>query len=136
MNLSSQLKIRRVAAAAGAATTDVNGSAVDMEGFESVVFFGSFGTAAANNTLQAQDSDDGSTGWADISGAVTAPGGTDGVQFLEVVRPKKRYIRAVAKRGTSSTLESMWAVQGLPAVSPVGNAVTGTINGLVKVPSY
>jgi hypothetical protein len=136
MNLSSQLKIRRVAAAAGAATTAVNGSAVDMEGFESVVFLGSFGTAAADNTLKAQASDDGSTGWADITGAITAPGGTDGVQFLEVVRPQKRYIRVVATRGTSSTLESMWAIQGLPAVSPVGNSTAGTINGLVKVPSY
>jgi hypothetical protein len=136
MNLSTQLRIRRVAAAAIAGTSDVNGSSVDMEGFESVVFLGSFGTAAANNTLQAQQSDDGSSGWTDITGAVTAPGATDAVQFLEVMRPQKRFVRVVAKRGTSSTLEAAWVLQGMPAVSPVANATAGTISGAVRVPSY
>ena len=41
-------------ATTGAGTSAVNGSTVDMNGYEGVLFIAKFGTAAADNTIKAQ----------------------------------------------------------------------------------
>lgn len=136
MALSSSSKIRRVAAAAIAGTTAVNSSAVDMAGFDSVVFVAAVGTAAVNNILSVEDSADGSTGWAAITGAAAVPGASDAVQWVEVVKPQKRFCRGVVARGTSTTLDGIFAIQAGAHDAPAGNSTAGTIVGTLKVPVY
>lgn len=133
-DLSSKLKIRRVAGVAAANTTAVTSSAVDTTGFESTIFMVSVGTAAANNILSVEASADGSTNWAAVSGAAAVPGASDAVQWVEVIRSATRYLRASVARGTSTTVEAIWCIQGNESNAPVSNSAAGTVVGTVKTP--
>src|SRR5262245_56782709 len=136
MQLSNGVKITKVQDHTTAGTTAVNSDGVDMAGFEGVLFVTSFGTAAANNTVNAAQSD--ANGPADhftaLAGARAARGGaSDEDAWLDIYRPRKRYVRLEAARGTSSTLESIWAIQYGPRKLPVDNTTTGTIAGEAHV---
>lgn len=121
--------IRPVAVAAIAAATDVTSSAVDMANVESVTFVGVFGTGAANNTLKLQQSTDLAGTYTDLAGTSVALGGaSDEVVAVEVRNPTKQYVRAVAVRGTSSTLDALLAITtGFRSSTQATNSVVGTI---------
>jgi len=86
-------------------TASRNGSAIDIRGYLGsimAVLYAAKGTGNADNTLDTkiQTSADGSTGWADVTGAtftqVLGTGGTDSLQGINVeVRLCERYIRFV-----------------------------------------
>lgn len=134
-NLSSGCKFTKLADYASANTTDVTSASVDMLGYEGVVFLTSYGTAAANNLMHAeQSSDDGSLdGFSDIEGTSVGVSTSDEDQWLEIHRPGKRYLRVVCARGTSTTLENIWAIQYGARSQPVDNTVAGTIHGELSV---
>lgn len=135
MQLSNFVKITKVADHSTAATTDVDSASVDMAGFEGVLFVSSFGTAASGNTLEAQQSsDDGSSDtFAALAGTAVSSGTSDEDVWVDIYRPQERYVRAHAERGTSSTLESIWAIQYGGRKQPVDNTTTGTIAGEAHV---
>ena len=132
MNLSRHGKTSRVANAAATGQTNVNGSSVDMTGFNSVTFYASIGdiTATGTATLKAQGStDDGSSdAWADLKGtAVTLTDAADAnkVAILEVNEPRERYIRPVIVRATAnSAVDGVVAVQTGPKEEPVTHDTT------------
>lgn len=130
--LSENVKITKVSDAAGAATSDVTSTHVDMAGWDGVLFLTSYGTPAANNLMHVETGDDsGDSDMADLSGGeVDLAGTSDEDQWLDVLRPRERYVRVVAQRGTSSTLENIWAIQyrGKDGF-PQDNDTTGTIVG-------
>jgi hypothetical protein len=132
MNLSSMIKITKVANHTAAGTTDVESASVDMAGYESVLFRTSYSVAAADNYLKAQQSsDDGvADGWSDLEGTKVLTGASPSNEdtWVEVFRPTKRYVRAVAVVDTSSTVESIWADQYGARETPT-NSVSGTIIG-------
>lgn len=109
-NLLNNVEVIRVANAAAAAQTAVEGAAVDMAGRTGVTFVASFGTVTTASviTLKAQFSDDGSTGWTDIEGSAThTASGTDGnnkALALDIVRPVKQFVRAVVTRETANAV--------------------------------
>jgi hypothetical protein len=129
--LSEQIKINKITDHTTAATDAVTSGAVDMAGYEGVLFLTSFGTAAANNLVKAQQSsDDGATdAYSDLEGTSVTSGTSDEDVYIDIFRPTKRYLKLVATRGTSSTLESIYALQYNPRTLPVDNTITGTING-------
>lgn len=131
--LASEIKIVKVKDHSTAATSGVTSDGVDTLGFGGVLFLTSFGTAAADNTLKAQQSDDdGSTdAYSDLEGTSVVTGASPSNEdvWIEVVRPAKRYVNVVAARGTSSTLESIWAILFNPDQRPTLNVVSGTIIG-------
>jgi len=129
MNLSSHVKITKLADHTVAGTSDVTAAEVDMQGYEGVLFITSFGTAAADNTMEAEGSDQSGTSFADLEGTSVVSGSSDEDVWIDVNRPRDRYIRVVAHRGTSSTLESIWAIQYGARLMPVDNTTTGTIIG-------
>lgn len=129
MNLSSGIKITKVADHSTAATSAVNSTGVDMSGYEGVIFITSFGTAAANNTINAAQGADNSTDWEDLTGTSVTSGTSDEDVWIDVYRPTDRYVRCEAARGTSSTLESIWAIQYGARKAPVDNTTSGTITG-------
>ena len=128
-NFLSRQKLIKVADHSAAATTDVTTSIVDTAGFEGVVFFSSFGTADATNTVKVQqNSSNQTTGMADLEGTSVASGTTDEDVIIEIHKPQERYVQAVFARGASSTLESVWAClyggdDGLAANSTAGTQV-------------
>lgn len=135
MQLSNQVKITKVKDHSAAATSGVDSDGVDMAGWDGVLFLTSFGTAAANNTLKAaQSSDNGSADdFSDLAGTSVASGTSDEDVWIDIYRPRKRYVRVTAARGTSSTLESIWAIQYRGRKAPVSNVVSGTIIGEAHV---
>ena len=112
--------VTRVSAVATAATSAVNGSVIDMQNFNSALFVASFGTSATDNGIKVQQGDASNLSDAeDIEGSSTLLDGTQTSAVIEIVNPAKRYLRVVAVRGTSTTLESAWAVQYGPNLKPV-----------------
>lgn len=97
-------------AATAAGTTAVNGSIIDMAGYEGVVFVVRFGTLTATQVTKIkaqQDSDSGGGTMADLVGtASTALADGDGgkVLALDVFRPIERYVRCVVVRGTANAV--------------------------------
>lgn len=129
--LAGPVKAVKVQDHSSAATSAVNSTSVDTAGFEGVTFLSSFGTAAAGNTIKLQQSsDDGDADdFSDIAGTSVSSGTSDEDVWVELYRPTKRYVRAVFARGTSSTLESVWAFLWGARQEPVSNVVSGTIIG-------
>lgn len=131
MQLSTEVKLTKVQNHTAAGTSAVTSDSVDMAGFEGVLFLTSFGTAAAGNTLKLQQSsDDGDQdAWSDVAGSSVTSGDSDEDVYIDVFRPTKQFVRVVAARGTSSTLESIWALQYEGSTRPVDNTIAGTIVG-------
>ena len=134
MNLSNHALIRQGAATTTAGTSDVNGDILDMAGFDSVLWIAKFGTAATNNTLHAQqDSDVAGGTMADLAGSSVTVGSSDEIVWLDLQHSPagERYVRVVADRGTSTTLD--WCVSlrynAKDLVSGIDNLVAGTIAG-------
>lgn len=134
-NFINRFEIRRVSNAVAAGTTDINSSAVDMRGFESVAFVVALGTLTATQvtSIKVQQSDDSgsSDSWDDLAGTASpaaADGDSNKLIGVEVYRPKKRYVRLVVDRGTANAVvDGIFAVLGRPDVSPVAySAFTAT----------
>lgn len=142
------MKIVRVSNAVAAGTTAANGTAVDMTGFESVLFLVAFGAivTGAVTSVKAQQgaASDGSDG-VDLEGTgVTVADDQDNkIVALEVYRPRPgygKYVRPVVSRGTqNATIDSITAIlfngrlkpQALDATlvstsKSVGSPATGT----------
>lgn len=124
--LSDNVKITKLADHSAANTTDVTSSELDMAGFDGVMFLTSYGTAAANNIA---------TLWQSVAAAGEAAsvalitsGSSDEDVVLDVIwNPTYRYAKLTAARGTSSTLESIWAIQYGARSKSQDNSTTGTI---------
>lgn len=135
INLSNNVlitKIKDVSSAAG--STVLESSVIDMAGYDGVLLFTSFGTAAADNIIKAKMSSASDTGtMGDIEGSAVGAGSSDEDQWIDIYRPRKRYIQLSAARGTSSKLGDMWAIQYGGRKLPEDNAVAGTIHGELLV---
>ena len=129
-NLSYGLKPSRSVNATAAGTTAVNGAAVDMQGFEGVMFVALLGTLTATQVtkLQVQYSADGSTNWTNItddaiggtlSTGAAADADSNKIMWIDIYRPKQRYLRAVVSRGTANAvIDGVLAIQYHPALQP------------------
>lgn len=123
-----------------AATSTVTSSAVDMapgsgQAFDKALFVAYIGTPAADNTIKIQQSDDdGSTdAYSDLAGTSVVSGTSNELVYAEVIKPSKRYLKAVVTRGTSTTVDSIVAILGDPRISPVDNDTAGTSTGEINV---
>ncbi len=107
-NLGTRSKMIHVLANQTAATTTQNSAAVDMQGWDSVVFIGQYATVHATTVGVniAQSTASGGT-YVDCAGT-TRRGVTD--WRIEVNKPLKRYLRAEIHR-VSGVLGSTWAIQ-------------------------
>ena len=129
--LSNAVKLTKISDPTGAGTSPITSAAVDMSGFDGALFFTSFGTAAANNVLKLQQSDDdaASDAYSDILGTSVASGTSDEDVWVDIMRPGKRYLKLIVTPGTSSTIGDMWVVQYGSTSKPVDNTTSGTITG-------
>ncbi len=129
--LAHSTKITRTHDALVAASTDANGSSVDMSGFDGVCFVASFGviTATAVTGLKAQQSSDDGVGdaWSDIVGTLIAIDDDEdtGCLVLDIIRPTKRYVRPVIERATANAvIDGSIALQYGAATQPVTHDAT------------
>ena len=107
MNLSKNVKITMVQAPLADGHTDPDSAAVDMQGFEGVMFVGIVGTVTGSGTasLKAAQSSDNSN-FSDLSGVVAtgAAGGSDKFLVLDVYKPLERYVRTTLTRAVANSI--------------------------------
>lgn len=134
MNLSKNTKLTRVINAQAVGTTTVNGSVVDMQNFEGVMFAVAMGavTDAASIKLQQGVQSDGSD-MTDLEGtSVTVPAdGDNQIFWLDIYRPRERYVRVVVVRGgaTGAVIDAGLAVQYGPRKAPTTHDSTTVGDG-------
>ncbi len=130
MNLSKNTKLTRVINATAAGTTDINGSTIDMLGFEGVLFVVGFGTitASAVTSIKVQQGAESDlSDAADLAGTgVTVADDDDNQIFgVDVYRPTERYVRVVVDRGTANAVvDGGIAIQYGPAKAPTTHDTT------------
>lgn len=94
-----------------AGTSASNGTTIDTAGAEGVIFVTILGTAAANNGVKVQqDSASGMGTAADLLGTQVLSDATETTIAVQVHKPRERYVRAVAVRGTSTTIPGGFAI--------------------------
>jgi len=125
MNISKGAKLTRVINYTAAATSDVNGSTIDMKGYDSVTFIVGFGTITAGAVTSVkvqQDSDSAMGSAADLAGTAITVADDDDNQLvmLEVNQPRERYVRCVVDRGTqNAVIDFGLALQSKASSEPV-----------------
>lgn len=137
MQLSKDIKFVRVKVAVAAGTTDVESDIVDRAGFDGVIFLALLGAITADGVqgLRVQQNTANSTsGMADLTGASVTIADTDdnkGV-FVDVYRPKERYLRAILDRATqNAVLDGMLAILYCAKNKPTTHDVTTFLAGAV-----
>lgn len=125
MNLSKNVKVTLVKAGQTTAGTAINSTAVDMTGFEGVIFVGSFATAhASNNALAAQSITSGGT-YADLAGTTVTPGDNGDSFLIDVYRPREQFVRCEIDRGGANTVTGdIYAIQYTAANRPTTHGTT------------
>jgi hypothetical protein len=129
-NLSKSTKVTRVLNATAVGITNVNGSIIDMQGFESVEFILLGGTITDGLlSIKAQEGNDPALAdAADLAGTLTTLQNTDDnkAAVLDITKPVKRYLRPVAVRGgaTGAVIDGIIAIQYAPRVKPTTNDAT------------
>lgn len=116
MNLSKNVKVVRVSNAVAAGTSEIDATAVDMAGYEGVMFVVAFGAivAGAATSIKGQSgaASDGSDA-ADLAGTNITVADTEDntVSVLDIYQPTDRYVRPVVLRATqNATVDSIVAV--------------------------
>jgi len=132
MNLSSAVKVLEHIATTATGTTTITGTPVDMANYDGVLFVCKLSTAAANNTMKAQqDTAVGMGSAADLLGSAIVPGASDEILWIDLFKPQERFVRAAVLRGTTTVIEWCIAIQYTARLRPVSNALAGTIAGKV-----
>ncbi|MDF2889784.1 MAG: hypothetical protein K0R80_151 [Clostridia bacterium] len=112
MNLSKNVKITKIKAGAASATTEVVSDAVDMQGYEGVVFFTTIATANAGNYLKAQQAAvSAMTNAVDLAQKKIVAAADASVVWLDIYKPTKRYLTANIVRGAATITGDIYAIQ-------------------------
>lgn len=143
MQYQQASKIIRVMNAVAAGTSDQTSSAVNMAGWESVEFVALFGTATTTHVTKLkaqQSSDDGSSdAYDDLEGSATSQmGDTDSNKIvrLEVVKPRKQYVKCVIDRGTANiVIDGMIAILRKSHNEPITQDSSVSVNKSVVSPA-
>ncbi len=140
INLGKNAKVSTaVTSAAGVAgTADINGSIIDMAGFDSVMAIVRMGVITANAVTSIkwqQDTDAAGGTMADLEGtAMTIADDDDDQIFVtELVKPQERYVRLVVDRGTANAVVASaeyirYSARKAPVVQNVTDLVTYELN--------
>lgn len=134
MNFSSEVKVTKVADASAAGQTAVNSTAVDMQGFEGVLFLVNAGaiTAGGVQSINAAQGDTSGGTFDDLVGSkvVVADDDDDQAFWIDVYKPADRFVRLEIARATQdSAFGPIWAFQYEAGKKPVSNNVADTITG-------
>ena len=131
-NLTKSGKLTRVINATAAGTSDINGSIIDMQGFDSVTFIVGFGTitASAVTSIKAQqDSASNMASAADLKGTAITVADDDDNQIVALeIEPTERYVRVVVARATQNAVVDFGiAVQTKANTEPVTHDATTVV---------
>lgn len=110
LDLYKEAKISQaITPTAGAAgTSDIDGAALDMSGFESVTTIITLGAITANavTSIKMQQSDSSGSGYSDLTGTsiTVADDDDEEIKVIALVKPEKRYVRVQVARSTQNAV--------------------------------
>jgi hypothetical protein len=121
MHFIKNFKILDLKAAVSAGTSSVtDATVVDTKGYQGCVFIGKFGTSAVDNGIKVQqDTVVGFGGGADLAGSKQLLDGTSKIAVVDIHRPLERFLKPIALRATSTTLDSLIAILYGPLARPI-----------------
>lgn len=142
MSLLKNVKITRVASAAVAAQTDVTGTILDMAGFEGVMFVALTGDVTDTSALALkaeQNTLNQAGGMVELKGSASFTAGATSADnkalVLDVHKPRKRYVRALLKRGTANAaIDGIIAIQYMPWSAPTAHDASVIASLLINDP--
>jgi hypothetical protein len=126
MQLFKNIKVTTVVPYTATGTTAVNGTALDMSGFEGVIFVAHFGSTATDISMKAQGGATSSPA-TDLLGTSLALDATAKTAILSVEKPLDRYIRVVLTRTTTTIVGSVIAIQYGSRTLPISNVVSDNV---------
>ena len=131
MNLSNEVKLTLIKApTTGAATGDVVADVLDMQNYQGVLAFATYGTANSSNGIKAGMSSASSSGtMGDMVGTQVAGLSTGGTVWLDIQKPLKRYVQFTLTRQASAKLSAVYALQYGARLGPVDNTIADLITG-------
>lgn len=132
-NLGPSVKITRLMNAVAAGTSDQLSSALDMQGFDGVVFLTSFGTitAGAVTSVEVHQCDTSGGTYAALTGTSITVADDDDNQVVvhDIYRPRERYLKVNIDRGTqNAVIDGVTAIQYGARVQPTTNDSTTVVS--------
>jgi hypothetical protein len=136
MNLASRVKITQAKAAQTSAGTEVTSDAIDMQGWDGILWLAAILTANAGNYIKAQqDSDSGFGTVQDLAGTKVVPASDADAAWLDIYKPSDRYQRlSIIRAGTNTATANIWAIQysgrklSVDDLNNVTNVIIGEIH--------
>lgn len=141
MNLSKNIDVVRVENAAVAGTSDLESDAVDMAGYDGVLFIYAVGalTATQVTKLTAAQCDISGGSYAALTGAdsgAMADGDGNKLLMLDVYRPTKQFVKATLDRGTANAvLDAGIAIKYRSSKGPITQGATVAKHVVVASPA-
>jgi hypothetical protein len=124
VQISSSIKIDKVADVTSSGTSDANGSVVDLQGYEGVLFFTTIDTGNAGNLLKVQHGDAANlSDAADLASSRSVANANGMTVATDVFRPQKRYARPVVVRAAATRVGEIYAIRYGAHQRSVANAV-------------
>ena len=129
-SLVQSTRVTRVLNAKAAGTTDLEGTAVDMQTYEGVLFVAAFGalTATQVTALKAQQCPTSDGTFSDLEDTQVGPLDDDDdnqLLVLDVKNPRERYVRcAVARETANAVVDGVIAIQYGPRKKPTSHGAT------------
>lgn len=115
-------------------TTTIDSTALNMAGFDGVIWIVRLGSPASNNNIRAQqDTVVGMGGAADLQGTLVNSA-SNNVHMLDLKRPGKQFVRCRITRGTTTTIDCVIAIQYGAANVAVAQAAALTFEQWNAVP--
>ena len=116
----------------GSATGIVESPVIDMAQYEGVIAVCRFGTTSTANGLQAlMGTASASAGLSEVLDSYST--GDSSVTWLEIYRPKQRFVQFQAVREAATKLDGMYIFQYGARSEPVTNSTKSVINGKLLI---
>lgn len=122
--LSEDVKILTYASTAAGTSTITQTTGIDTAGFDGTLFIIRLGTPATNNNIRVMQCATASGTYADLAGTLVGDHASDTPLVVDVRRSQSEFLKYKVTRGTSTTIDTVVAIQYKARTRPV-TQITG-----------
>ena len=124
-NISSDSALTKLLDAQPTAGTPVVSNSVRMEGFQTIMFFGTLGTANPANLIKVSQSRDNGVSFAELAGASLAVSADGNMYQIEVYQPNASELRVeIDRSGANTATGEIWCLRMSGRRQPAHKATT------------
>jgi hypothetical protein len=117
-HLLEDTKITTFAPVATGTTTITQTTGLDTANFEGTLFIIRLGSPATNNNIRIKQCDTVGGTYADLAGTLVGNHATDNPLVVDVKNPKEQFLKYEVTRGTTTTIDTIVAIQYGPRNKP------------------